>query len=187
MKLKGYCLPQWYLHLVKEHFSTLTVTVSSASAQLRPPTPPPKYRLYQGWPPCGLHKLSVKIAFRYHAYKADCEQCLETFSQERRLNWNYTFCIFSLMHGFCLSCFLKCISHSSWSLPPLYYTIFAYILILSLCVLSTLQGQFQQQVVRHAHIYPLIIKVENDTLKTSFLSSFPHDMHVIMHFKAMVK
>jgi len=31
-----YCLPQWYLHLVKEYFSTLTVTVSSASAQLRP-------------------------------------------------------------------------------------------------------------------------------------------------------
>lgn len=93
----------------------------------------------------------------------------------------------SLMHGFCLSCLLKCISQSSWSLPPLYYTIFAHVLNLSLCVLSTLQGQFQQQTVQHAHIHPLIIKVENDTLKTSFLCNFSHDMHAITHFKAMVK
>jgi len=71
--------------------------------------------------------------------------------------------------------------------PPRYATVFAHILSLSLCVLPTLQGQFQQQAVQHAHIHPLLIKMENDTLKTSFLCSYSHDMHAIMHFKAILK
>ena len=119
-------------------------------------------------------RLIVSIVFKHFLKKGD------------KIETNLFYFI-SLMHGFCLSCLLKCISQNSWSLPPLYYTIFAHILSLNLCVLSTLQGQFQQQTARHAHIHQLIIKVENDTLKTSFLCSFSHDMHAIMHLKAMVK
>lgn len=188
VKLKGYCLPQWYLHLVKEHFSTLhcycvfsicSVKTSPPATQVQTIPGVATMRLTQVFCKNNLQlimctRLIVSNVLKYFLKKGDS---IET---------NLLYFI-SLMHGFCLSCLLKCISQSSWSLPSPYYTTFAHILSLSLYILSTPQGQFQQQVLRHARIHPLIIKVENDTLNTCFFSYFSHDIHAIMHFKAMVK